>query len=677
MAITIDLSPLSHPPPSSSPSAPNPRAHSNPTSGVKSEDLLHAKLIANALKRAKRCVVVTGAGVSVSAGIPDFRSANGLYNLVKSRYPTAVLKGKDLFDATLFRDPVSTSVFYTFMAELKALVDSANVTPTHEFVRKLEGWGKLMRCYTQNIDSIESRLALSTDLSNPKSVRVVQLHGDLDHVTCTHCKTLFPFNTTHTTTFLTGTAPDCPSCISADDLRTSMGKRSVAIGTLRPNVVLYNEHHAQGQEIAELAASDVRKRPDLLIVMGTSLKVDGIRRLVKDLARAVHSLKNGTVVLVNRTELGKEWDGVFDYFVKGDSDPVVEFLEREVAVLEETARVKTEKAALKLRLKEEQPSVASVFKAKKSGAPAVGKDVKGKKPASPMLISPVEEDSAAESDYGGMTDQENGTPPPPNIPLSHRKLISNLSTSAARSAGPKMRVKSATTTTTASLPAKKESATVNAETSSKSRSRAASAPNLTSRKASSASLSAPNTTIRKPSATLSKSKLDASMIPTSPTANKNTVVPMEAVSPVLATTSTQLSPSKKNKCLEKPAPESPTKKPRKGSISGSLSAIPTPKLKIPEPPSPQTSAPAAFAPKRKPLSSSSSAASSPRTLRSKTVEVTPVSSAVKLKAKKAGTTGKKLKGVEDKTGGLLGFVDPAVVNSVRGLFGDAASAVPV
>ncbi|ORY08623.1 DHS-like NAD/FAD-binding domain-containing protein [Neocallimastix californiae] len=98
----------------------------------------------------------------------DFRSSDGLYNLVKNKFPQAVVKGKDLFDASLFRDPITTKVFYTFMGELKEILNKAKITPTHYFVKDLDNQGKLLRCYTQNIDSLERRLQLSTDINDKK-----------------------------------------------------------------------------------------------------------------------------------------------------------------------------------------------------------------------------------------------------------------------------------------------------------------------------------------------------------------------------------------------------------------------------------------------------------------------------------------------------------------------------
>ena len=59
------------------------------------------------LRAARRVVCVVGAGLSTSSGIPDFRSAGGLYEHVKNKY--SVRNGADLFDANLFRVPVSVS----------------------------------------------------------------------------------------------------------------------------------------------------------------------------------------------------------------------------------------------------------------------------------------------------------------------------------------------------------------------------------------------------------------------------------------------------------------------------------------------------------------------------------------------------------------------------------------
>lgn len=146
----------------------------------------------------------------------DFRSSDGLYNLVKSRYPDAVLKGRDLFDSSLFRNPTSTQLFYTFMAELKSSIDGASPSPTHHFINTLETKGKLLRSYTQNIDGLESRAGVSCTSAKAKrkmkDAKNVQLHGNIHRVRCTLCSAQMEYTKEHGEAFRLGEAPDCPDC---------------------------------------------------------------------------------------------------------------------------------------------------------------------------------------------------------------------------------------------------------------------------------------------------------------------------------------------------------------------------------------------------------------------------------------------------------------------------------
>ena len=94
------------------------------------------------------------------------------------------------------------------------------------------------------------------------------------------------------------------------------------IGTLLPNIVLYNDPipHPSTETTSKVISTDLSRKPDLMIVFGTSLKVHGIKKLVKNFAKTIHANK-GTVIFVNKDELGKsEWGNVFDYWVQGDCD---------------------------------------------------------------------------------------------------------------------------------------------------------------------------------------------------------------------------------------------------------------------------------------------------------------------------------------------------------------------
>jgi NAD+-dependent protein deacetylase SIR2 len=112
---------------------------------------------------------------------------------------------------------------------------------------------------------------------------------------------------------------------------------------LRPAIVLYDEAHPLGDDIGTIQAFDVSRKPDMLIIMGTSLKVHGLRKLVKEFAKAVHAsappdplstkahAKNwvGKVVFVNKTPPGSEWNGIIDYHVEGETDAWAHKVEEE------------------------------------------------------------------------------------------------------------------------------------------------------------------------------------------------------------------------------------------------------------------------------------------------------------------------------------------------------------
>ena len=141
---------------------------------------------------------------------------------------------------------MSTRLFFTFMGELKTMVDKAKITPTHDFISGLDKEGKLLRCYTQNIDCLEQRLGMNHDMSDKKNSKVIQLHGDLSTVLCIKCRIIMPWSDEFGEVFKNGEAPTCPKCVSSEEKRSIAGMRSRGIGILRPNIVLYNEPHTKG-----------------------------------------------------------------------------------------------------------------------------------------------------------------------------------------------------------------------------------------------------------------------------------------------------------------------------------------------------------------------------------------------------------------------------------------------
>ncbi|CAG60090.1 uncharacterized protein GVI51_H08129 [Nakaseomyces glabratus] len=301
------------------------------------------------LNKSRKIILLTGAGISCNAGIPDFRSATGLYNLIKRQYPDiSIGSGKEMFDISLFRDEMKISVFATFMEKLYASVKLAQPTTTHKFIAHLKNRNKLLRCYTQNIDGLEENLGLAisnssfqpstgktteTDNSpNKNNIDVIQLHGDLNTLACTRCYHEFQWSRYLARYFRRGELPTCPECERINNERVQMGKRLINnIGYLRPNIVLYGENHPSGEIITQGLNTDInRGKPDLFIIMGTSLKVDGVQRVVKQISKQVHERK-GLVILVNKTKLSESrWNGIIDYQICCDCDTWVKYLQGQI-----------------------------------------------------------------------------------------------------------------------------------------------------------------------------------------------------------------------------------------------------------------------------------------------------------------------------------------------------------
>ncbi|KAG0705718.1 DHS-like NAD/FAD-binding domain-containing protein [Suillus ampliporus] len=400
-------------------SAPPPQT---PSFLVRSETpTLHLRKAIRAILKAKRLVVVCGAGISVSAGIPDFRSESGLFQTLKRDNPKESLtSGKDLFDASVFNNEHTTSMFCQMIAQLSELSQAASPTPFHQALRSLDDRGRLLRVYTQNIDAIELKSGLSFGVpefdkrrsrprSKPKSIgppitdqpatsinapcpqdsppvtpgsrytspaaevpRCIPLHGTLQTLHCQTCMHTFPLEN-YVSSLTSGTPPNCPECMQMEETRQLVGKRARGVGKLRPSVVLYNELHKDGEGVGEVARRDLvgsskgkgRSGADALLVVGTSLRVPGTKRMVREFSKAVRArgctasrdtVSASTGLATPTPSPGKgsatsaedspiksiylnfdfpgptrEWEGVFDAWLQGDAQSFADLLMEEIA----------------------------------------------------------------------------------------------------------------------------------------------------------------------------------------------------------------------------------------------------------------------------------------------------------------------------------------------------------
>ena len=120
---------------------------------------------------------------------------------------------------------------------------------------------------------------------------------------------------------------------------------------MRPDVVLYGEDNPSADTIAKCVTVDLRAKPDLLLICGTSLKVHGLKNLVRECAKSTHSKKSGTVIFVNRTPpAASVWRDFIDFWVNTDADDFVHEVRRRRpdVVTQQTSivEVKTQKTAV-------------------------------------------------------------------------------------------------------------------------------------------------------------------------------------------------------------------------------------------------------------------------------------------------------------------------------------------
>lgn len=163
---------------------------------------------------------------------------------------------------------------------------------------------------------------LPSTLSAPnRGVECVFLHGSLNCLRCFVCSRTSSWDEAdRELDTLAGRQPTCPHCAGATAAREERGKRALGVGKLRPDIVLYGEEHPLSHLISPLVQHDLSLGPDMLLILGTSLRVHGLKVLVKEFAKAVHT-KGGKVVFINYTKPPDSvWADVIDYWIQWDCD---------------------------------------------------------------------------------------------------------------------------------------------------------------------------------------------------------------------------------------------------------------------------------------------------------------------------------------------------------------------
>ena len=304
----------------------------------KREKLLQYNTIDDAvtlLKSSRNIIILTGAGISTSLGIPDFRSKDtGLYSQLEH---LGLSDPQEVFDIHLFRE--DPSIFYSVAKDI--LPSGKKFSPTHAFIRLLQDKNKLLTNFTQNIDNLEGHAGIS-------SSNLIQCHGSFATATCIECRHHVSGDVIYHD-LKSGLIPRCDACLRRirashnstptgskrkrclpnSNLTTKKKRRSHSFsdsdsdeddnipiaGVMKPDITFFGEDLPSAFH-KRLLDHD-RDKVDLVLVIGTSLKVAPVSEVVGVLPKEVPQ------IYINRDPCGHV---DFDVDLLGECDVVVKEL---------------------------------------------------------------------------------------------------------------------------------------------------------------------------------------------------------------------------------------------------------------------------------------------------------------------------------------------------------------
>lgn len=245
--------------------------------------------------------------MSVSCGIPDFRSKDGIYAMIE-HMDTHFPEPECLFQIEYFRqDP---SPFFQLVRNVFA--HSPAPSKTHRFLKMLQDKKKLLRLYSQNIDGLEEAAGVT---------KYIPCHGSFAWSSCMRCK----YRVATSTLMAVIQAGVIPTC-SKDNCR----------GVLKPEITFFGE--LLSDHVSTSITKD-RLQADLLLVIGTSLKVSPVAEIPGFLPSHIPQ------VVINKTALKKKKlksnnkkqgasgnndtansENEFDLTLLGDCDDIVQYV---------------------------------------------------------------------------------------------------------------------------------------------------------------------------------------------------------------------------------------------------------------------------------------------------------------------------------------------------------------
>lgn len=221
------------------------------------EKILRLKKI---VEESNNIVFFGGAGVSTESGIPDFRSANGIYNQDLGR----TVSPEEMISHTFYRKHPED--FFEFYRD-KLIYENAEPNDCHKALAELERQGKVKAVVTQNIDGLHQKAGSKT---------VWELHGSTLRNYCENCHAYYGLDKVLESKGI----PICDRCG----------------GTVKPDVVLYEE--GLDDDVINGAVRAI-SNADTLIVGGTTL-------IVYPAAGLINYFRGKHIVLINMSATGAD-----------------------------------------------------------------------------------------------------------------------------------------------------------------------------------------------------------------------------------------------------------------------------------------------------------------------------------------------------------------------------------
>lgn len=247
------------------------------------------------LTHASRILLITGAGILTSLGIPDFRSFRGLYSQLAH---LNLQDPQQVFDITTFEK--NPTIFYSIAHLVLPLENKFAIF--HGFTKLLSNKKKLLRNYTQNIDNLENHVGI------PPS-EIIQCHGLFGMATCQTCRARFLGSKIvgHINAKL---VPRCSRCYQSIKINDEV---PVSFGVLKPDITFF------GEDLPRRYHSHVQRdssKCDMVIVAGTSLKVEPVLNIIDQVPQNVPR------ILINRDDVPTRR---FDLKLFGDCDNIASY----------------------------------------------------------------------------------------------------------------------------------------------------------------------------------------------------------------------------------------------------------------------------------------------------------------------------------------------------------------